>query len=65
MIRPLSWPGKWDLIPGDLLTTVEENGEKRAKLVKPIDEVIAQYSVDGPDGVKLLTMGEVDHAGEG
>ena len=61
----ISAPEKWELIPSDLLTTVEENGEKRAKLARPIDEVITEFSVDGPDGVKLLTMGEVDHAGEG
>ena len=61
----ISAPEKWELIPSDLLTTVEENGEKRAKLAKPIREVIAEFSVDGPDGLKLLTMGEVDHAGEG
>ncbi len=61
----ISAPEKWELIPSDLLTTVEENGEKRAKLARPIDEVITEFSVDGPDGVQLLTMGEVDHAGEG
>ncbi len=58
-------PDKWPLVPRDLLTTVEENGEKRAVLAKPIDEVIAEYSMRGPDGVQLLSMGEVDHAGEG
>ena len=58
-------PEKWDLVPGDLLTTVEENGQRRVVLTKSIDDVIAEFSLEGPDGVRLLTMGEVDHAGEG
>ena len=59
-------PDKWELVPRDLLTTVEdENGDRRGVLAKPIEDVIAEYSLTGPDGVQLLTMGEVDHAGEG
>jgi CO dehydrogenase maturation factor len=55
----------WELIPRDLLTTVEVDGEPRAQLARPIEEIITEFAIEGPDGVSLLTMGEVDHAGEG
>ena len=45
--------------------TEDVDGKQRAVLARPITEIIEQYSIAGPDGVRLLTMGEVDHAGEG
>jgi len=55
----------WSMIPGDLLKTEEVDGKQRAVLARPIAEIIEEFSLVGPDGVRLLTMGEVDHAGEG
>lgn len=53
-------------IPGDLLKRVElPDGETELELAKSPDEIVADYGVEAPDGVKLLKMGEVDHAGSG
>ena len=53
-------------IPGDLLQRVElPDGETELELAKSPDEIIEDYGADAPDGVKLLKMGEVDHAGSG
>lgn len=53
-------------IPGDLLKRVETpGGETDLELAKSPQEIIDDYGVDAPDGVRLLKMGEVDHAGSG
>jgi len=53
-------------IPGDLLERVETpGGETELELAKTPEEIIDDYGVAAPDGVQLLKMGEVDHAGSG
>jgi len=53
-------------IPGDLLKRVElPDGETELELAKSPDEIVADYGVEAPGGVRLLKMGEVDHAGSG
>lgn len=53
-------------IPGDLLKRVETpDGDAELELAKSPQEIIDDYGVEAPDGVTLLKMGEVDHAGEG
>ena len=53
-------------IPGDLLQRVElPDGETELELAKSPDEIVDDYGVEAPDGVRLLKMGEVDHAGSG
>lgn len=34
-------------------------------LTEPVDEVLDQYAIDAPDGVRLLRMGQPQHADEG
>jgi len=53
-------------IPGDLLKRVElPDGETELELAKSPDEIVADYGVEAPGGVRMLKMGEVDHAGSG
>lgn len=63
-------------IPGDLLERVDTPsgetdsdetpaGATELELSKPIQEIIDDYGTTAPDGVKLLKMGEVDHAASG
>lgn len=53
-------------IPGDLLSRVETpEGEKTLELAKSPQEIIDDYGTIAPGGVKLLKMGEVDHAASG
>lgn len=53
-------------LPSDLLQRVEgEDGESRVVLARPAEEVVAERAVPGPDGVRVLAMGRVGHAGKG
>ncbi len=55
--------GKWPLLPHDLVNRGADCGD--TPLARTLDEVLDLYSVDGPDGVKLLALGEVEQAGKG
>lgn len=44
---------------------VDAAGNKALALALPPDEVAQQYGIEAGDGVKLLVMGRVDHAGAG
>ncbi|MFT4921546.1 MAG: CO dehydrogenase maturation factor, partial [Haloarculaceae archaeon] len=53
-------------VPGDLLQRLERpDGESELELTKSPEEIIADHGVEAPDGINLLKMGEVDHAGSG
>ena len=53
-------------IPGDLLKRVETPaGETELELAKTPGEIIEDYGASAPDGIRLLKMGEVEHAGSG
>lgn len=53
-------------LPTDLLAVREDaEGHRRAELARPIEEIVAEFGVVGPDSVSLLTLGEIDHAGAG
>ena len=53
-------------IPGDLLRRVETpDGDTELELAKTPGEIIDDYGVEAPDGIRLLKMGEVEHAGSG
>lgn len=40
-------------------------GNPRLVLVEPPEEIVRRFAVPAPDGVRLLLMGRVDHAGAG
>lgn len=53
-------------VPNDLLERVElPSGETELELSKSPEEIIDQHGTTAPDGIQLLKMGEVDHAGSG
>jgi CO dehydrogenase maturation factor len=53
-------------VPSDLLQRVETpGGESELELTKTPDEIIDDHGIAAPGGVRLLKMGEVDHAGSG
>lgn len=57
---------RWPLLPPDLLARAPvEGGGTRVELALPIDEILDRYAVEGPDGVRLLALGEVENAGKG
>lgn len=54
------------VIPRSILAEdTDENGARRVKLGMPAAEVARQYGSKAPDGIVLLKMGSVDHAGAG
>ena len=55
--------GPWPLLPHDLVHRGSDCVD--TPLSRPLDEILDTYGVDGPDGVKLLALGEVEQAGKG
>ncbi|MBA3895342.1 MAG: AAA family ATPase [Gemmatimonadales bacterium] len=53
-------------LPGDILVRREDpNADPPSELSMPVHEVLERYGTVGPDGVRLLVMGHVEHAGRG
>lgn len=60
--------GSLDLVtplPHGLLEHRRENGDTRLVLSRPIDDILAEYSVECPDRVRLLVLGPPSGAGTG
>ena len=54
---------RWPLLPHDLVHRGSDCVD--TPLARPLEEILDTYAVDGPDGVKLLALGEVEQAGKG
>lgn len=52
-------------LPRDILERVEDESGSRIVLTVDPEALIRDYGAEAPDGVKLLVMGKVDHAGAG
>lgn len=53
-------------LPNDLLVRrPEPDADPASELAMPVHEVLERYGTTGPDGVRLLVMGRVEHAGRG
>lgn len=53
-------------IPRDLMERVEEEGGRSSLVLKrPVDEVLREYGIEGPDGVRMVVMGRIGHGGGG
>lgn len=52
-------------VPKDIMEMREEGDTRRLVMARPIEEVTSEYAVEGPDGVSLMVMTGVDHAGAG
>lgn len=58
--------GSLPVLPRDLLEQVPEKGGKnRTRLKVPTAEVVSRFASQAPDGVRLLVLGRVEHAGAG
>ncbi len=52
-------------VPKDVMEMKEEGDVRRLVMARPIEEVTAEYAMPAPDGVDLMVMTGVDHAGAG
>lgn len=52
-------------LPHELLDHQTIDGRQVAVLTRPLDEVLDEYAIDAPDGIRLLTMGRAEKAGGG
>jgi len=55
----------WPLLSRDLLVHEDIDGQHTVRLAHPMAEIVARHAVEGPDGVHLLALGEVESAGKG
>lgn len=54
------------VLPRNLLEQIpEEGGKNRVHLKFSTQQVIKDFGISAPDGVKLMVLGRVDHAGAG
>ena len=53
-------------LPRDMMQKqLQEDGTTITVFVADSEQIIADYSATGPDGVQLLVMGKVKHSGAG
>ncbi len=53
-------------LPKDILEQyTDAEGKPRLRLSLPINAVVEKFGVAAPDGVRLVVVGKVDHAGVG
>jgi len=52
-------------VPKEIIEMKEEGGQRTLVLTRPVEEIFAEYGVSAPDGVNLMVMTGVDHAGAG
>ena len=52
-------------VPKEIMEIKEEGERRRLVLTRPVEEIEAEYGAEGPDGVRLMVMTGVDHAGAG
>ena len=54
------------VLPGELLKTVEDDeGNKQSVLEDSVETIASEYGAIARDGVRLLAMKRIDHAGKG
>ncbi len=52
-------------VPKEIMEVKEEGERRTLVLTRPVEEIEAEYGTEGPDGVRLMVMTGVDHAGAG
>lgn len=57
--------GVWPLLPTNLMKVEEIDGKRVSRLAMPVQQILGEHTVAGPDGVQLLALGEVDEPGKG
>lgn len=62
---PMGTTERLNDLPRDILERIEDESGSRIVLTMDPEALIRDYGAEAPDGVKLLVMGKVDHAGAG
>ena len=57
--------GNLTRVPKEIMEVKEEGERRTLVLTRPVEEITAEYATTGPDGVNLMVMVGVDHAGAG
>jgi CO dehydrogenase maturation factor len=53
-------------VPRDCVVDVyDQDGKQHMQLKTPLRELVAAYAITAPDGVELMQVEGVDHAGQG
>jgi CO dehydrogenase maturation factor len=53
-------------LPRDVLQDrTDEAGGRKVALAKPVDQIVSEFGTSAADGVRLILMGRIDHAGAG
>jgi CO dehydrogenase maturation factor len=52
-------------VPKEIMEVKKEGEHRSLVLTRPVKEITAEYATEGPDGVSLMVMTGVDHAGAG
>lgn len=55
----------FESLPHGLLEHREVDGERVAVLTRTVDDVVATYGNEGPEGIRLLALGKPKSAGGG
>lgn len=48
-----------------LKDVVDDEGNAQRVLAQSVEQIVAEHGVPTPDGVRLLSMKKIDHAGKG
>lgn len=57
--------GELSRVPKEIMEVKEEGEHRSLVMTRPVEEIAAEYGMTGPDGVSLMVMTGVDHAGAG
>jgi CO dehydrogenase maturation factor len=52
-------------LSSDVIDHVEINGEHEIILTRPLEEILDDFAIDAPAGIRLLTMGRPEYSGGG
>ena len=52
-------------VPKEIMEFKEEGERRTLVLTRPVEEITTEYGTEAPDGVNLMVMTGVDHAGAG
>lgn len=55
----------FEAIPRSIVERREDESGTRLVLTRPVSEIVDEYALDAPDGVRLLIGSRVDHPGAG
>ncbi len=57
--------GELTRVPKEIMEVEEREGKRTLVLTRTVEEIESEYGASGPDGVRLMVMTGVDHAGAG